>query len=329
MKLTIFLICITILGSLAAESYSQTTKLTLEIKNSSVKSILGQIEDQSEFRFFYSGSIDVERKTSISQKDKNVFDILDELFKGTGVKYEVRGRQIALMQGNETFFGNLQQTQQKAITGIVTDESGQPLPGVTVLVKGTTQGTVTNADGEYSISSLPENATLVFSFVGMRTQEIPVGEQTTINVQMEEKTIGIEEVVAIGYGVVNKRDLTGVVSKVDAEQLSAAPVSRVDQALQGKSAGVQVTSTNGSPGAGTTIRIRGGNSISASNEPLFVIDGFIGAGDLNTINPNDIESVEILKDASATAIYGARGANGVILITTKKGTVGEMRININ
>lgn len=235
-----------------------------------------------------------------------------------------------------TLHANFSYAQQRSVSGKVTDTSNQPLPGVTVVVKGTTQGTVTNADGDYTLTSIPDNATLVFSFVGMRTQEVTVGNKTSIDVTMEEETIGIDEVVAIGYGTVKKSDLTGSVSSVKAEELQATPITSIDQGLVGRAAGVMVTQTSGMPGATASIRVRGTSSLQGGNEPLYVIDGFpvysgTGFGStggntrlsgLSTINPSDIESIEILKDASATSIYGARAANGVVLITTKSGKRG-------
>jgi TonB-dependent starch-binding outer membrane protein SusC len=205
----------------------------------------------------------------------------------------------------------LSSAQQQSIRGTVTDNQGMPLPGVTIVVKGTTIGTVTDSDGSFRMQ-IPEDAeTIVFSFVGMGTQEIPVEGKTNFEITMTEETIGLEEVVAIGYGTVKKSDLTGSVSSVKPDEILKAPIARIDQALQGRAAGVYVTSFNNAPGGGTTIRIRGGNSITAGNEPLYVIDGIIGAA-LNNLSPNDIESIEVLKDASSTAIYGTRGANGVI-----------------
>jgi TonB-dependent starch-binding outer membrane protein SusC len=220
--------------------------------------------------------------------------------------------------------------QQRNVQGTLTDNEGSPLPGVTVVVKGTTQGTVTNADGNYTITGISDDATLVFSFVGMRTQEIEVGNQTTINVEMVVDEIGIEEVVAIGYGTVKKSDLTGAVASVNAEDLQVGTINSLDKQLSGRVAGVQVTQLSGQPGSGTAIRIRGTNSILGNNDPLYVIDGVPYGNSIHAdINPNDIKSVEILKDASSTAIYGSRGANGVILITTKSGSKGKPKIDFD
>jgi TonB-linked SusC/RagA family outer membrane protein len=346
MKLTVLLLCISTLAGIASTGYAQSTKLTVIKENATVKSILDEIQNQSEFKFFFSSEVDVDRTTSINMENKAVFDILDELFKETNVNYVVFDRQIALVVQPKSGVNNdfsSTAMQQPAVKGKVTDAAGQPLPGVTVVVKGTARGTVTNADGDYSLTNIPEDATLVFSFVGMRTEEIAVGNQTTINVTMEEETIGIDEVVAIGYGTVKKSDLTGSVSSVKAEDLQATPITSIDQGLVGRAAGVMVTQTSGMPGAIASIRVRGTSSLQGGNEPLYVIDGFpvyngTGFGNtggstrysgLSTINPSDIESIEILKDASATSIYGARAANGVVLITTKSGKRGTDLISFD
>jgi len=208
------------------------------------------------------------------------------------------------------------------ITGRVTDDDGQPLPGATIQIKGTTAGTVTDANGDYKLSVPDNNATLVFSYVGYVTQEIAVGNLTVIDVALSLSVAELGEVVVVGYGSVKKSDLTGSISSIRPAELTQLPTQRVDQALQGRTSGVYILNTDGSPGGNTMIRIRGLNSINGGNEPLIVIDGLQG-GNINSLNPNDIASMEILKDASATAIYGSRGANGVILITTKLGQKGK------
>lgn len=220
--------------------------------------------------------------------------------------------------------------QTGLVTGSVTDQQNLPLPGVSVIVKGTTKGTTTDADGNYSLQ-VKESDILVFSFVGFSSQEIAVGSSTNISVTLEEDISTLQEVVLIGYGEVKKSDLTGSVATVKGDNLNRTVSSSVDQLLQGKAAGVQVITSSGEPGAGATIRIRGLSSFNGSNSPLMVVDGFPwgDAGNLKQINPEDIESIEVLKDASASAIYGSRGANGVILITTKKGKAGQPRISIS
>jgi len=216
--------------------------------------------------------------------------------------------------------------QTGSITGTVTDAEGIGLPGVNIVEKGTQNGVVSDFDGNFTIVT-NSNATLMFSYLGFVTKEVSVAGKTSIKISLEEDLAQLDEVVVIGYGTVKKSDLTGSVATVDTEKAYIAPVSSLDNALQGRASGVQVTTTNGSPGAGASIRIRGGNSITAGNAPLYVVDGFVGAGDLTTLNPNDVESIQVLKDASSTAIYGARGTNGVILITTKKGRIGKPVVN--
>lgn len=209
--------------------------------------------------------------------------------------------------------------QQKKTTGKVTDTKGVLLPGVSVVLKGTTIGVITDANGIYSISNMPDNAILQFSFVGMKTQEVSVGNKSTINVILEDETIGIEEVVAVGYGFIKKSDLTGSVGNVKSDKINERPAINIEQALAGRIAGVNVQTNSGRPGGRTNVTIRGYSSINAANDPLYVVDGIIWASGINTLNPNDIESVDVLKDASSTAIYGTRGTNGVIIITTKRG----------
>jgi TonB-linked SusC/RagA family outer membrane protein len=216
------------------------------------------------------------------------------------------------------------------VSGVITDKDGELIPGVTVRVKGTTIGTVTDIDGKYAIAVDGADATLVFSFVGMLTQEISVGGQTEINITMQTDAIGLEEVVVVGYGTMKKRDVTGAVTQVTEERLLDRPAFNVAQAIGGKVAGVKVIERSGAPGSEPMIRVRGTNSINSNNDPLFVVDGVVGVGNaLRMLNPNEIETMDVLKDASATAIYGARGSNGVIIITTKRGVSGEPTVEYN
>ncbi|NVO31863.1 SusC/RagA family TonB-linked outer membrane protein [Hymenobacter lapidiphilus] len=220
------------------------------------------------------------------------------------------------------------QAQSRQISGrVVSAADGTGLPGVTVIVKGTTQGASTNADGSFVLNTTVENPLLVFSYVGFAGQQVQVSGSAPVTVRLAEQTTTLNDVVVVGYGTQRKRDITGAVASISAAQVAETPITRPEQILQGRVSGVQVTQTSAEPGGDISIRIRGTNSINTGNEPLFVVDGFPGAGDLNSINPSDIESVEILKDASATAIYGSRGANGVVLITTKKGKAGGNTIN--
>jgi len=318
MKLT-FLFLVVGLMQLSASVYSQSTKLSLEMRNAKVAEVLDAIEKQSEFRFAYSpGYIDLNREVTVDIREKTIDESLKVVFAGTNVEFGVFDRHIllypeSLNPGTDAVVSHATGAQQRTVSGTVTDDSGLPLPGVTVLVKGTTRGTVTNADGNYTLANIPENAILVFSFVGMRAQEIEVGTQTSINVIMEDETIGIEEVVAVGYGTQKRTNITGSIVSINSEQLEAMPHTSITQALQGKMPGVHITQLSGAAEGNLQLLIRGRNSITASNSPLIIFNGIPFTGGLSEINTNDIESIEVLKDATATAIYGARAANGVRL----------------
>ncbi|MDP2336054.1 MAG: TonB-dependent receptor [Bacteroidota bacterium] len=331
MKLTTFFLLITFI-TVNASVYSQVTKLDLKVQSVTVKEVLSRIEDQSQFFFMYNDrKIDVERKVNLDLKQAKIEDLLKTIFEGTDTKFIIKDRQIVLFNESDEGFRvsstEAVMQQQKSASGKVTDSSGGSLPGVSVVVKGTTNGTITDSDGKYSISKIPENAVLQFSFVGMKTQEIVVGNKASINVILVDETIEIEEVVAVGYGTMKKSDLTGSLSQVKSEAINSFPTTNALQALVGKASGMQVMQNTGAPGSNVSIRIRGTNSIQGSNEPLYIVDGFpISISSIAVVNNADIESIEILKDASATAIYGSRGANGVVLITTKNGKVGKTKV---
>ncbi len=338
MKLTLFILLIAFVH-VSASVYSQQTRLSVSMRNVSVKEVLRNIEDQSDFFFLYKNEdIDVNRKIDINIKDMPLNELLDVIFKGTGVSYNIHDRQIVLMN-------NSRQDEKKiTITGKVTDPAGMPLPGVTIVVKGTTQGVITDVDGNYRLLKIPSGSTLVFSFVGMNTKEVVVYNQVPVDVVMEEETIGLEEVVAIGYGTQKKRDIIGSISTIKSDEiLLGSNAGSFDAALQGMAPGLMVSSESGVPGAPVQIKIRGVSSISSGTEPLWIIDGIpvvngstgrsydgeTSQNVMSLINPADIESIEILKDAAATSIYGSRGSNGVILITTKSGKKGKTTFNVD
>lgn len=328
MKLTALIMLASLL-QVSATVYSQATKFNFKAENKQVVEVLKEIEGKSNFRFFYiREQVDVERRVTVKANGATVEQILDEMFADQKIGYKVMDDNLVLLSPDK----NIREieslsAQQKSISGSVTDESGQPLPGVAVVVKGTTQGGVTNVDGEYTIANLPENATLQFSFVGMRTQEVIVGSQATINVQMVAQAIGIDEVVAIGYGTVKKSDLTGAVATVQGDAIAERKTTQISQALQGAMAGVMVTRNNNAPGSTATIRIRGITTIGDS-EPLIIVDG-VPTSSINDVNPNDVQDISVLKDAASSAIYGSRAAAGVILITTKKAKTGELSLSFN
>jgi TonB-linked SusC/RagA family outer membrane protein len=332
MRLTFYVLLLAVAQGFAVNSYSQGTKLNLEFKNSPLREVLSQIEDDSEFYFLYNSKIvDVDRKVDVSIKNKKIDEVLDVLFQETNVAYTIVDRQIVL--SSDDAIKNVGQ-QSNTVRGKIVDNNGLALPGVTIVLKGTTEGTVSDIDGNYSVKIPADATTLVYSFIGMITQEVEIDGQTQINITLLQDYIGIEEVVAIGYGTARKEDLVSSVSQVKADAIQNQPTIRVDQALQGRAAGVEITSTSGTPGASATIRIRGTSSINGNNNPLFVIDGFIAGTDfnLNNLNVNDIASIDVLKDATALAIYGTRGAAGVILITSKSGknlAKGKTQVSIN
>ena len=322
MKLTITLLLFAILTATAGSTYSQSTRINLKMKDASLVDVFREIERTSEFGFFFkSEELDLNKHVSVDLKDATIDEILEKVLIDN-YSYRILDKNIIITRSSANTIDVTQ--QQKSVSGKVTDNVGGSLPGVSVVIKKTTTGTITDSNGNYSLSNIPENATLQFSFVGMKTQEIAVGNKSSLNVVLEDETIGIEEVVAVGYGTTKKSDLTGSVASVKSDQLVSFPASGAVQALQGRASGVQITSNNGDPGGSMKVRVRGGTSINASSDPIFVVDGFVGG---IMPPPEDIESVEVLKDASATAIYGSRGANGVIMVTTKKDRKGKPELN--
>ncbi len=325
MRITVVLILGLILTA-NASSYSQVTKLNIQLTNGTIRDVIAYIEDNSEFVFLYKNNdFNIEKQVNVTLKDATINQILDNVLKGEGVVYDIYDRQIIIRKA-ENIHTNLQTQQQKTITGIVTDNRGLPLPGVSVIVKGTTTGVVTNTDGEFTLS-VPVNAeSLQLSFVGMRTQEVPLEGKTTFTIVMEEESIGLDEVVAIGYGTQKVTTVTGSVSDVKGEKLMAAPSINFTNSITGRLPGVVAVTRSGEPGSdGATIRIRGANTL-GDNSPLVVVDGIANRG-MERLSSSDIESVTVLKDASA-AIYGARAANGVILITTKRGQKGAPKVDV-
>lgn len=333
MKLTAFLI-IVLTMQVTATVYSQSKKLSLNMQGNSIKEVLQQIEAQSEYRFIYENEkVNLDTKVSIQVKDEVVETILKKLFGQDGISYSITESNLILINPSENQMKGMGKEpsntqQQKSVSGKVTDSTGSPLPGVSVVVKGTTTGVITDANGNYSLPNIPENATLQFSFVGMKGQELAVAGKSTVNVILEEETIGIEEVVAIGYGTVKKSDLTGSVTKLNAQKFETQQAANLLQYLTGTVAGVTVNNST-SASESSSIEVRGPTSLNANNSPLIVLDGVIFNGNITDINPNDIESVDILKDASSAAVFGSRSASGVVIINTKKGAGDKAIINIS
>ena len=298
MRLVLVISLVCFMQSFALNSYTQNSKISLSVKQMKLEDILMQIESETKYRFAYNKTdIDVDQVYTINIQEAEIKDVLNRLFAENKIRYSVIDRQVILSKPEGAF--EISQQSLK-VSGKVTDTSDMPVPGVSIVVKGTSLGVITDANGGYSLSNVPANATLVFSFVGMKTQEIMVAGQSNINVIMEEETIGIEEVVAIGYGTVKKKDLTGAVAQVSPIAYKAQPVQGIAEMLRGNAPGV-VVKTNGD--GSVKIRIRGSNSLNGNNDPLYIVDGV----PMGSYSPNDVESIEILKDASATA---------VVLITT-------------
>jgi TonB-linked SusC/RagA family outer membrane protein len=320
MKLALIIVFLSVL-QVSANVYSQTT-VNLDVHDKSVREVLKSIEQQSQVRFFYSDDLlAMNDQIDVKADNKNIISVLDDIFLGSRLTYRAYQNNLIVIVPRDLL-------QQKRITGTVTDATGAPLTGVNVVATGTTQGAITDISGKYTFD-VPEGvSTLTFSFVGMEPQEITIGSRTQINVIMTEAAIGLDEVVVVGYGTQRKSDITGSVVSVSNEQITARPVKNVFESLQGKAAGVDIT-TSLRPGTIGMISIRGARSLTASNSPLYVVDGIpiLSNSGIETLNEQDIESIEILKDASATAIYGSRGANGVVLVTTKRGTDGQFQLN--
>jgi TonB-linked SusC/RagA family outer membrane protein len=334
LKIAFFLILAGVSSVLATPVYSQVAKVSLDMQNASLESVLDEIESQSEFYFIFNQKqIDVNRVVDIKEENKLITDILPELFKGTNVNYALLDRKILLTTDQVENSLNTSEAapvpQQKNITGTVTDATtGQPMPGVNVLVNGTLVGAQTDVNGKYTLIVTNPNAVISFSFIGYNTQEINLGGRIVLDVSLVQSVESLDEVVVVGYGTVKKKDLTGSVASMPANEIKDLATTRIEQALIGKAAGVQVKAVSGEPGVAPQIRIRGIGSISAGVDPLYVVDGF-PTDNLQMLNPNDIESIDILKDASATAIYGSRGSNGVVIVTTKRGKIGKARITLD
>lgn len=302
--------------------YSQERNISLNFKDVPIERIIPEIEKQCDFRFFFEQSgINLTVKTSIQIRNASIQEVLEKLFRGSPYSYQLIDRHIILSQDKALISDKFGSKLARTIKGLVTNKSLEPLPGVAIVIKNTTTGTISNRDGYYTIEVPLNTDTLLFSYVGMRRKEIQLGKQNQVDVILESDILDVDEVVVVGYGAQRKSDLTGSITTIEVDGVRRIPVSGIDQALQGKAAGVLITSTSGSPGGGTSVRIRGIGTVN-NNNPLFVIDG-IPTDDIRFLNMNDIDNIEILKDASATAIYGNRGANGVILINTKKGKPGS------
>lgn len=337
-QLLLAVFCISLACAMDAPAQDLLEKrISIRIEDKTLKAILSRIESEADIKFMYSPkAIQADRRTSVRIQNLPVREVLETVLKPLHIQYRVVGNQVVLSlpaapasSPEESALGTSSfEAVDRTIEGRVSDENGGALPGVSILLKGTSRGTTADANGKYNLVVPEQDAVLVFSFVGYLAQEVAIGSQTNLNITLKVDTKALEEIVVVGYGTQSRRNVTGSVSKVDMKQTENLPNTNVTQALRGRVAGVQFTD-NGRPGQNGSILIRGPRSLSGGNNPLIVVDGIFFNGSLADLNPNDIESMEVLKDASSAAIYGARAANGVILITSKKGTTEKPTIRIN
>ncbi len=348
MRIFLLFIAIGLSSAYANNTYSQT-KLDIEVNKVPMEALFQKIQEKSEYIFFYNDEVLLDKGiVSINIKGATLNTILDSVLRNKGMVYRIDDRQVIIYEKVEELNPETLKikTQDFTVNGIVQDQNGQPLPGANILEKGTSNGTQTDFDGNFELTLNNSDAVLSITYIGFSPREIPVDGQSNFTIVLEESAAALDEIVVVGYGTQKKSDLTGSVSSLKSEDLNPGANASVDQMMLGRAAGVQISQSSSAPGGGLSIRIRGASSLNASNEPLYVIDGFPidnsanltsgGAAEvsenqspnnpLNSLNPADIESIEILKDASATAIYGSRGANGVVMITTKKGKSGKMTV---
>lgn len=323
MKFVTFFLMLGISASYAADSYSQSTFLSLEAKDKTIREVFSEIEQKTEFIFFYyDGVLDTNRKVSINIRNKAINVILDELFASTDNKYMISGRQVFISKKEHS----QSQSGKIRVTGTVTDKKGETLIGVTVMAKGTTIGAVTNFDGMYIID-VPDSAVLVFSYVGFTKQEAPVLGRNILNVVLEESEMAIEEVVVVGYGSQKRESIVGAITSIQPEKLQGGTTRSMSNNLAGLVSGIVGVQRSGEPGYdNSNFWIRGISTFAGSRSPLVLVDGIERS--LDNIDPQEIESFSVLKDASASAVYGVRGANGVVLINTKRGKIGKPTVSV-
>ena len=316
------LCCLVFVISLTAQA-----QITFRVSNKSIKQAIGLIESKADYSFFYSDELDdLNNKISLSVNNEEIHSVLQKLFRNTRITYRIEdGKQVVLSKKKDNQPSS--KSKEKEVRGIITDKTGEPLIGVSVTVKGTGKGTVTDMNGKWALS-VSEGSVLNFSYIGYSAETVKVGKSNSYNISLSEDNQLLDEVVVIGYGSMKRKDITTAVSVVSTADIDERPIIDAAQALQGKAAGIQVVQPSGAPGEGMSIRVRGATSVQASNEPLYIVDGMPN-DNISSLSPADIESMQVLKDASSAAIYGARAANGVVLITTKRGKVGNPQVKFS
>ncbi|WP_240058207.1 SusC/RagA family TonB-linked outer membrane protein, partial [Bacteroides uniformis] len=326
MRCTLFMLFCLVGMTFANEGYAQKTMVNIALENKTVDEVLTELEQGTEFVFFYNNKqIDVKRRVSVRANNKTIFKVLNDVFKGTNIGYKVLDRNIILYDKAVGADGVQMALQAATVKGSVVDATGEPVIGASILVQGTTNGVITDIDGNFILTNVGSDATLIISYVGYKTQNIKVAGRNSFKIVLVEDAEILDEVVVVGYGVQKKSSVTGAISSVKAEDFENRTITNAEQALQGKTAGVQIISASAAPGSNPAIRIRGYSS-NASSDPLYVVDG-LRTKDISNLDPNDIESMEVLKDAASAAIYGAQAGNGVVLITTRKAKKGVRRIS--
>lgn len=329
MRHKIFILLVMILGYAGTIS---AQKVTLNFQKTKLEKVFSSITEQTGYTFAYSQpTVNVDKAVSISVSNIELSAALKQLFQGSEISYEINDKKIFLtnIQTNTTPEKQTVAGKAKNVSGVITDQSGEPIIGATVSVKGTTKGTITDIDGKFMLEA-DSNSSLSVTYMGYLTQDIKVGNKSTFDIKLQEDNKLLDEVVVVGYGIQKKRDVTTSIASIRSKDMEGQPVTSMAEAMVGKMPGVQVSQGSGAPGQGLQIKVRGTGTITAGTSPLYVVDGVpLAEEQLNTFNMNDVESIEVLKDASSAAIYGSRGANGVILITTKKGVEGRPVVSYN
>lgn len=335
MKLSTLFILAALFSMQANDTYGQRTKITLDLNNVSVGQLIDEIENSTEFQFVYKiEDVDLKRIVSLNAKKERIEKVLGRIFQNTNTTFNLNDRRVYLVRRTSTPLpipmeeASLQSIPQSTVSGTITDETGQPLPGANIIEKGTTNGTQSDFDGNFSINVSDQNAILVITYIGFSTQEVVVGDQTRIDVRLKPDASELDEIVVIGYGTTTKEKFNGAVSKIENKALNNFSSANFEQALSGNVAGVQIIGNGKNPGENSVIQIRGLSTLTAGTNPLIVVDGnpLSEGSSFSSINNQDIESINILKDAASAAIYGSRASNGVILITTKKGKRGGLKV---
>ena len=306
-----------------------SAQISLSMQNKSTREVIREIEKVSDYRFFYNDNLSgLNTRISVSAQGENIRDVLEQIKKQAQITYIIKENNQIVLSAPGYVSASTQQNTRK-ITGIIKDQSGEPVIGANIVEKGTANGTITDIDGQYSLE-VGSNSILVVSYIGYITQEIPVGKNNTLDVLLKEDTETLDEVIVIGYGTTKRKDFTGSVSSVKLENspIALSPNLNALESLKGNVSGLDIGATN-SAGGEPSMQMRGQKSISGSNDPLIVVDGVIFMGSINDINPNDIASYDVLKDATSAAAYGSRSANGVIIITTKRGKTGKPVVTFN